>query len=290
MRVGFRHPLVRSAVYRAASPNDRRRVHAALAEATPVESDPDRRAWHRASATLWPDEAVAADLERSAARARTRGGAAAAAAFLDRAAELTPAPVDRAQRLIAAAEAKHEAGAPGATLRLLDNARGQPLTALQEALDRAAAGPAPSTRCERERGAARRLLAAAQGLDGLDPALARDTYMEALAAAIYGGRLGDADEVAAVSRAILDATAGEESERARDLLLRGQALLVVDGHAGGAPDAAPRAAARSASSRRTTFELHWMWFASRAAIDLWDSAALRALADARSSSPAPQAS
>ena len=220
---------------------------------------------------------MAADLERSAARARTRGAASAAAAFLDRAAELTPAPVDRAQRLIAAAEAKHEAGAPGATLRLLDDARGQPLTALQEARIARL-----QTRAEyalkRERGAARRLLAAAQGLDGLDTALARDTYMEALAAAVYGGRLGDADEVAEVSRAILDATAGDESERARDLLLRGQALLFVDGLQAALPTL--RHALQAFSEQPPeTFELHWMWFASRAAIDVWDSAALRALAE-----------
>ena len=105
-RVSFRHPLIRSAVYRAASREERRTVHAALADATYVDRDPDRRAWHRASATVGPNEQVAADLVQSADRARTRGGVAAAAAFLERAAELSPDPEQRATRLIAAAEAK----------------------------------------------------------------------------------------------------------------------------------------------------------------------------------------
>ncbi|MBP2707884.1 AAA family ATPase [Microbispora sp. RL4-1S] len=276
-RVGFRHPLVRSAVYRAASPEDRRRVHAALADVTSADHDPDRRAWHRASATLRPDEEVAADLERSAVRARTRGGAAAAGAFLERAAELTPEPVRRGQRLIAAAEAKHDAAAPAAALRLLDAARGLPLTALQEALIarlRARAGYA----LRRDRDGAQLLLAAAQGLEKLDPVLARDTYIEALAAAIYRGRLGDAEQVATVSNAILAATpAAEESDRARDLILRGQALLAAKGQE--AAMATLRRAQRAFLEEvPDALELHWMWFASRAAQDLWDPHGLRALA------------
>ncbi|MGI5171558.1 AAA family ATPase [Spirillospora sp. CA-253888] len=276
-RVGFRHPLVRSAVYRAAPPEERRRVHAALADATGADHDPDRRAWHRANATLRPDEAVAADLERSAVRARTRGGAAAAGAFLERAAELTPAPVDRVQRLIAAAEAKHEAGAPAAALRLLDSAGDHPLTALQDALVarlRARAGYA----LRRDSGGASALLAAAQGLEGLDPVLARDTYIEALAAAVYGGRLGDAEQVAAVAGAILAATEGEESDRARDLILRGQALLAARGQEA-ALETLRRAQRAFLEQAPDSLELHWMWFASRAAQDLWDARALRALAD-----------
>lgn len=276
-RVGFRHPLVRSAVYRAASPEDRRAAHAALAEATDGDRDPDRRAWHRASATLLPDEEVAADLERSAARARTRGGAAAAGAFLERAAELSPKPIRRAQRLIAAAEAKHDAGAPEAALRLLDTAHDQPLTALQEALVtrlRARAGYA----LRRDSSGPRLLLAAAQGLEALDPVLARDTYIEALAAAVYGGRLSDADEAVRVAQAILEATADDESERARDLILRGQALLVADGQEAAIPTLR-RALRAFLEDVPDSLELHWMWFASRAAQDLWDAGALRALAD-----------
>ncbi|MGX1267953.1 AAA family ATPase [Streptomyces phaeoluteigriseus] len=277
-RVGFRHPLVRSAVYRAASPGDRRRVHAALADVTSAEHDPDRRAWHRASATLHPEEEVAADLERSAVRARTRGGAAAAGAFLERAAELTPSPFQRARRLIAAAEARHDAGAPGAALRLIESARALPLTALQEALAvrlHARAGYA----LRRDRSGAQQLLAAAQGLEELDPVLARDTYIEALAAATYGGRLGDAEQVAAVANAILRATpATEETDRARDLILRGQALLAAEGQE--AAIATLRRAQRAFLEQAPDFlELHWMWFASRAAQDLWDPAGLRALAD-----------
>ena len=97
-RVRFRHPLVRAAVYRAATVPDRREAHRALAEATDPEVDPDRRAWHRASAAAGPDEAVAAELERSAARAQARGGVPAAAALLERATELTADPVRRGPR------------------------------------------------------------------------------------------------------------------------------------------------------------------------------------------------
>ncbi len=276
-RVGFRHPLVRSAIYRAAWPDDRRRVHAALADATSSERDPDRRAWHRASATLLPDEEVAADLERSAARARTRGGAAAAAAFLERAAELSPAPGGRAQRLIAAAEAKYDAGAPAATLRLLDSVRDESLTALQQALIARLRARARYA-LQRDGSAIEQLLAAANGLEALEPALARDTYMEALAAAVYGGRLGDSDMVAAVAGAILKATEGSKSERPRDLLLRGQALLAVKGQEAAIPTLR-RALQAFGEQPPDALELHWMWFASRAAQDLWDRAALRELAE-----------
>ena len=121
-RVRFRHPLVRSAVYRAASPDDRCQVHGALADATDADADPDRRAWHRAYATMGLDEAVAAELQRSAARAQRRGGAAAAAAFLQRAAELTPDPARRGARALAGAEAKLDAADPDAASALLATA------------------------------------------------------------------------------------------------------------------------------------------------------------------------
>ena len=132
-RVRFRHPLVRSAIYRSASPEDRQRAHRALAEATDRETDPDRRAWHLANATPALDETVAAELELSAGRAQARGGLAAAAAFLSRAADLTPAPEPRARRALAAAQYSHEAGAPDAALELLAMAEAGPLDELQRA-------------------------------------------------------------------------------------------------------------------------------------------------------------
>ena len=275
-RVEFRHPLIRSVVYRGASLEDRRTVHAALAEATD-ERDPDRRAWHRASATVRPDETVAADLEESAERARMRGGLATAAAFLERAAELSPATAERISRLIGASEARNNAGAPESALRLLDSLHDQPLTPLQAAFVsrmRARAGYA----LRRERSAPRQLLRAAQALEPFDRALARDTYMEALSAAVYAGRLGEPGAVEEVAQAILVATADDRSERAQDLILRGQALLAAEGQ-----DAALSTVRQALQAflrpSADTLQLRWMWFGGRAAQDIWDAEGLRTLTE-----------
>ena len=130
-QVVVRHPLVRSAVYRAATSSERREVHHALAEATDPEVDPDRRAWHRAKAASKPDEQVAAELEESAARAQARGGLAAAAAFLDRASALTPDESRRSDRALGAAQAKLQAGALEDALLLLGTAETGPLNEVQ---------------------------------------------------------------------------------------------------------------------------------------------------------------
>jgi hypothetical protein len=171
-RVVFRHPLVRSAVYGAAGLKERREVHRALAEATDPASDPDRRAWHRAQATATPDEDVAGGLERSAVRAQARGGFAAVAAFLERAAALTPESTHRAQRLLAAAGAKRDAGDLEAALGLLVGVEEGVLDELGRArVDLLRAQIA----LEQRRGAdaGRLFLSAARRLEPLDPELAR---------------------------------------------------------------------------------------------------------------------
>jgi DNA-binding CsgD family transcriptional regulator len=267
-RVRFRHPLVRSAVYRAAPPEDCRRVHEALAQATDPDVDPDRRAWHRAQAAPGPDENVAAELERSAGRAQRRGGVAAAAAFLARATELTPDPARRAQRALAAAQSKHDAGAPGPALELLGTAEAGTLDEVQRArvdVLRAQIAFASS----RGNDAPPLLLEAAKRLEPLDVTLARETYLEAFSAAIFAGRLASGVGLRAVAEAAR-AAPRPHSPRPADLLLDGLALLVTEGHAGGVPVLKRALMAFRGGHVSTDEELRWLWLTSRVAMKLWD--------------------
>ena len=233
-RVGFRHPLVRSAVYRAAAPEERRSVHRALAEATDSERDPDRRAWHRAHAARGPDEDVAGELERAAGRVQGRGGAAAAAAFLQRATELTPDPARRGARALAAAQAKRDAAAPEAASKLLAIAELCPLDLLQRALlDRLRAQLAFARR--RGSDAPPLLMEAAQRLEPLDADLARETHLEALEAVLFAGRLNRAGAAQDVAEAARAAPPGPEPPRAIDLLLDGLAVRLAEGYVAGQP-------------------------------------------------------
>ena len=232
--VRFRHPLVRSAAYRSASLQDRQAVHRALAEVTDLQIDPDRRAWHRAQAAPGPDEDVAAELERSASRAQARGGLAAAAAFLERAAMLTPEPGRRAQRLLAAAQAKRDAGALDAALGLLVAVEAGPLDALQTAEVEHLRG---EIALDQRRGtdAAQLLLSAARRLEPLNARLARETHLESLVAAMWADDLDTPGNVRAAAAAARAAPRGPRPPGAVDVLLEAVALRLTDGYAAAAP-------------------------------------------------------
>jgi DNA-binding CsgD family transcriptional regulator len=268
-RVRFRHPLVRSAAYRWASAQEKQEVHRALAEATDPEADPDRRAWHRAHAAPGPDEDVAAELERSAGRAQARGGLAAAAAFLERATVLTPDPAQRAGRALAAAQAKVQAGAPDAALNLLAMAEAGPLSEFQHAradLVRAQLAFATS----RGSGAAPLLLQAAQRLEPIDAGLARATYLDAMIAAVFAGRLaGPGGDVLAVARAAGAAPPPLQAPSASDLLLDGLAAHYNQGYAAALP-ILRRALVAFGGGMPADQELRWLSLAFTAAMHIWD--------------------
>jgi DNA-binding CsgD family transcriptional regulator len=266
-RVRFRHPLVRSAAYRSASIETRRELHGALADATDPAVDPDRRAWHRAQAAPGPDEAVAAELELCAGRARRRGGLAAAAAFLEQSAGLTLDPAHRAQRALAAAQAKYQAGASDAALGLLAMAQAGPLDELASArVDLLRAQVVFASRHGRD--APPLMLSAARRLEPLDVELARETYLEAFTAALFVGRLSPA--VGDVARAARLAPAPTVPGRAPDLLLDGLAALVTEGYPTGTP-ALRRALLAFRNQDISTHEgLSWLWLAGRAAMAVWD--------------------
>jgi len=269
IRVRFRHPLVRSAAYRAGHFRDRQEVHRALAEATDPETDPDRRAWHRAQAASGPDEAVADELERSADRAQARGGTAAAAAFLAHAAELTPDPEQRGRRALAAAQAKFDAADSDEALALLATAELTPLDELQRAgLERLRA----EIVFARTRGseAPGLLLDAARRLEPLDAALARETHLEATAAAMYAGRLGGKPGVREAAQAAQAAPAAPQPPRAIDLLLDGLATRFAEGYPAGVPPLRTALDSFRHVEGLTARDARWLWLACRMAQDLWD--------------------
>jgi DNA-binding CsgD family transcriptional regulator len=269
----FRHPLVRSAVYRAAGIEDRRAVHLALAEATDREADPDRRAWHLAAATTGPDEQVAAELERSAGRAQARGGVAAAAAFLRRSVALTLDPARRAERCLAAAQAHLQAGAFGAAVELLATVDAGSLDELgraradllrgQIAFASSAGGEVPAL-----------LLKAARQLESLDPALARETYLDAWGAAWFAGGAARVGTLEEVSGAAMSAPRPSSAPRPPDLLLEGLSALVTEGSA--AASKLRRAVSVFADGEISMTEtLRWGWHAGFAASAVWDEGSQR---------------
>jgi DNA-binding CsgD family transcriptional regulator len=268
-RVAFRHPLVRSAVYRSAEPNARREVHRALAEATDREIDPDRRAWHRAQAAGKPDEEVAAELERSAARAQARGGLAAAGAFLERAVALSPEPRRRARRALVAAETKLQAGALDDALDLLRTAESGAV------VDDVLAAHAHLLRAQvafaarRGSDAAPLLLAAARELQEVDPGLARATYLDALSAATFAGRLIGGGGLVEISEAAL-ASPRPEKPQPSDLLLQGLAVQATEGYAAAAPLLKEALDAFQRESDLSPNDARWLWFASLISLFMWD--------------------
>jgi DNA-binding CsgD family transcriptional regulator len=274
--VRFVHPLVRAAIHRAASPEERRAVHAALAAATDPELDPDRRAWHRAHATAGLDEEVAAELERSAGRAMSRGGVAAAAGFLEQAVRLTPTRTQRVERAIAAAQAKCQAGAFRAANGLLITAHaGAAEEHLRARVDLLRAQLAFAA--SRGREAPPRLLSAAERLEPLDTELARETYLDAFTAALFVGRQAEPDSVRRVADAA-GAALPPLPRRARDLLLDGFARVVTDGYPAGAPVLQRALSAFRAEQMSDEACLHRFWLAGHAAAVLWDFATWQAFA------------
>jgi DNA-binding CsgD family transcriptional regulator len=268
-QVTFRHPLVRSAVYRMSSTDQRQAAHLALAEATDQRLDPDRRAWHLAAATSGPDEEVASELERSAGRAQARGGLAAAAAFLRRAVARTDDPARRSERALAAAQVSLQAGAFDAALQLLAAAEVGPLDELQRArvallraeaaYDQSRGGDAPGL-----------LLRAAETLESLDPSLARDTYLDAWSAALFAGALATSGSLHEVSRAALAAPGARDARRPADLLLDGFAIALVEGRAASAPVLAQAATGFAGNEVSVEEVLRWGWLATAAAVMVWD--------------------
>jgi DNA-binding CsgD family transcriptional regulator len=274
-RVRFRHPLVRSAAYRNATPDERRRVHGALARSTDPQVEPDRRAWHHAHAVVDRDESVAAELERSASRARARGGTAAAAAFLARAAELTPDPAHRGQRALAAAQAKFDAGAPDAAEAMLESAAAAPIGDLERAhvgLLRARIAFA------RTRGSTTPALlsAAARDLEPLDPELAREAHLEALWAGVRSGRFAKPTGVLEAAEAAVAPSRGTSS-RAIDLLLEGLTTRLGQGYSPALPSLGRALDAFQEEGFRRE-NIVWCWLACQLAMDLWNDNACAAIA------------
>jgi len=277
--IRFRHPLVRSVVYRDAGVSDRRRVHAALAEATDPALDPDRRAWHLAAASSGPDEQVASALEHSAGRAQARGGLAAAAAFLQRAAALTPDPAQRASRSLAAAQASFQAGAFDDAVGLLATAEGGPLEPFQRALvDLLRAHMAFAAGYGSDAPAL--LTKAARQMEAFDSGMARQTYLIAWVATVFAGHHAGSDDLAEIGRTIRGLPPRPGDPGALDLLLDGLGLLVTAGRGTAIPML--QRAASALTDIGVEDILRWGWAGTAATDATWDPEGSRTIAELQS--------
>ena len=275
-QVAFRHPLVRSAVYRSAAAEDRRAVHLALADVTDRQIEPDRRAWHLAAATSGPAEEIASELERSAGRAQARGGLAAAAAFLQRSVALTGDRGRRADRALAAARANLYAGAFDTALTMLSIAEaGSPdefqraraeLLRAQIVFSSNIGSDAPPL-----------LVSAARRLERLDPELARETYLDAWGAAMFAGRLAAAGGLLEVSRAARAAPAPAHAPHPSDLLLDALALLITEGRTAAASALRRASEAFAATDDPAENQFRWTWLPPVPSYVLWDDRAWYAI-------------
>ena len=276
IRVRFRHPLVRSAAYNACSADQRRLAHAAIAEVTDAQADPDRRAWHRALAATGPDDTVADELEQSAARARSRAGPPAAAVFLERSMVLTLDPARRAERALAAAEARFLAASGDHALKLAEAAERGPLTEFDRVRIEVLRGRV-ATMQRRVGDAPPLLVGAARRLEQFDHRLARETYRDAFIAATYAGGLARETGLAEVAAAIRSAPPSSDPASATDELLDAAALLVDVDYPTGAKAVQHALAAFRVTSTLPKVDLQWLWLAARLAAVVWDDASWDAL-------------
>jgi DNA-binding CsgD family transcriptional regulator len=274
--VRFHHPLVRSAVYQAASVDERRRVHEALADASDPDVDADRRAWHLALAAAGPDESVAAALEQSARRAQSRGGLAGAAALLERATALTPDAAVQAGRALAAAESSFQAGDFNATQRLLATAESGPLDGFQRALVALLRGHTAFAWGQGNDAAARLMLNAARELEAFDLGTARRAYLTAWRAAVAAGHHGGAGVLIEICRSVRRLPRLPARPHALDVLLDGLAMLTTDGRAAATP--VLQRAARAAVEMPAHDVLRWGALAVAASTAIWDSDRATAIA------------
>jgi DNA-binding NarL/FixJ family response regulator len=293
-RATFRHPLVRSAIYRAALEDDRHRVHQALADATDPDADADRRVWHRAHATSGPDDALADELEHSASRAQARGGPSAAAVFLERAAALASDRARRATLIISSAELHYDAGSYRAAGDLLAGVDVEPLADLHQVRaerlqSRLLLGTQGSS------AASRQLMQAAQRFESHDLEVACDTYLDAFVAASTVGASSVGDTWLELAQSVRARPALGESARATDVLLAGLAMQVTDGYAAGIP-LLRRALRmllddpRSVLERSGRDQVGLLWFGGRVAANIWDAELLFQLANRMLSSARASAS
>jgi DNA-binding CsgD family transcriptional regulator len=267
--VRFRHSAVRSAAYITASSEDRRAAHMTLAEATDALVDPERRVWHRAAAATWPDEVVASQLEHSAAAAQARAGLAAAAAFLQRAVELTADPARVAELALAAAQAHLHAGALDAALGLLAEARAAAVDDVQRSrVERLsgqmqfASNPGAETLA---------LVRAAERVESLDVRLARETYLDAWLLSYHAGsRAEPGGLLSDVSRAAQSAPLAANAAPRSDPLLDGLTRAVTDGCAAAAPSLRAAVEAFLGDDVPDAELLQWGSLACVAASLLWD--------------------